>query len=61
MVKPPHQMRPSERVEEIVAILVEGMLRLKYKKVRKSNKLREISLDSFANQSVHAVTHNKRG
>ena len=50
----PDEMQPSDRLAEIASILAEAMLRLKCKKAIKSNKLREISLDSFGNQSVHA-------
>jgi Tfp pilus assembly protein PilX len=60
MAKSPDEMSASERIEEMVAILVEGMLRLKCKKARKSNNLRDNSVDFSANQSVHALT-NKKG
>lgn len=59
MAKPPNQMRPSERIEEIASILAEAILRLKSKKARKSNKVRDISLDSFGDQSVHAANLTK--
>lgn len=56
MVRSPDEMSPSERIAEIGAILAAGILRLKMKKMRKSNKLRDIPLDSSGNQSVHANT-----
>lgn len=59
MAQSPDDMRASERIEEIASILAEAILRLKSKKMRKSSRLRDISLDSIANQSVHVVTHNK--
>jgi flagellar basal body-associated protein FliL len=55
MSKSPNDMRSSERLEEIASILAEGVLRLKQKISRKPARLRDISLDSFANQSVHAI------
>jgi hypothetical protein len=61
MAKSPSDMRASERIEEIASILAEGLLRLKRKKTIKDNRLREISLDSSAHQSVHAPEPKKRG
>ena len=60
-MKNPLEMRPRERLDEITDILTAGVLRLKDKKARKSNHLRDIVLDSSGNQSVHANTPAKRG
>ena len=59
-MKNPHEMRPSERVDEITDILAEGVLRLKHKMTRRSERFRDVSLDSFGNQSVHATTRKRR-
>lgn len=61
MVTSPDDMRASERIEEIASILAEGLLRHKRRKMIKSNRLREIPLDSSAHQSVHAPEPNNRG
>jgi len=57
----PDDMRASERIEEIASILADGLLRLKRRKSINSNRLREIPLDSSANQSVHAPEPKERG
>lgn len=60
-MKAPHDMRPRERIDEITDIIVEGLLRLIHKNVRKNKNLRVIPLDSSDDQSVHANTPAKRG
>lgn len=59
MAKSPDEMTPYERIAEIGSILAAGVLRFKSKKIRKSNNLRDLSLDSSGNQSVHADTRQK--
>lgn len=61
MAQPAQDMTPRERVEEIASILAEGILRLKCKNMRKSNRERAYSLDSIGNQSVHAPEPKKKG
>ncbi len=60
MEQNPDQMTGQERLDEISEIMAKGIVRLKCKKLNKMNILRDISLDSSANQSVHAVTQNGR-
>ncbi len=61
MAQSVHDMTPRERVEEIASILAEGILRLKCKNMRKSNRERAYSLDSAGNQSAHAPEPKKNG
>ena len=61
MMKSADDMHANERIEEIASILAEGMLRLKCKNMRKSNRERVYSLDSIGNQSVHAPEPKKKG
>lgn len=53
-MRQPDDMTPSQRMEEIAAILAQGILRRIMLEARKSNRFGEIPLDSSGKESVHA-------
>lgn len=53
-MRAPEDMTPSQRMEEIAAILALGMLRRIMLEARKTNRFGEIPLDSSGKESVHA-------
>jgi hypothetical protein len=55
----PNLMTPAERLAEVGEILAAGLLRLRAKQATEGGDRRELSLDFFASQSVHAK--NRRG
>jgi hypothetical protein len=61
MAQSPNDMRASERIEEIASIIAEGILRRKRRKAQKSNRLRELLLDSSGSQSVHVAEPTRKG
>jgi hypothetical protein len=59
---PPERMTAEERLDEVAAILAAGLMRLTApKSSRKSAVSGESSLDSPADQSVHATVSNGGG